>query len=116
MSSGDRGGNRELINIIKSTKTPIICICNDRMKTSVRSLANSCFDLKMPPPTPQDIARRMTQVRDGGELHLSALCVTAFSFPRVAKTQRNRMITAAQKLQTPCNSTPAVLQSCHNVG
>lgn len=26
----DRGGNAELIKIIKTSKTPIICVCNDR--------------------------------------------------------------------------------------
>jgi replication factor C subunit 1 len=30
MSSGDRGGITEIIMMIKNTKVPIICICNDR--------------------------------------------------------------------------------------
>lgn len=30
MSSSDKGGIRSLIEIIKKTKIPIICICNDR--------------------------------------------------------------------------------------
>jgi len=30
MSAGDRGGIKALIDIIKVTKVPIICICNDR--------------------------------------------------------------------------------------
>jgi hypothetical protein len=30
MSSGDRGGVAELNKIIKKSKIPIICICNDR--------------------------------------------------------------------------------------
>ena len=30
MSSGDRGGIAALIEIIKKTKIPIICIANDR--------------------------------------------------------------------------------------
>ncbi|KAI0981023.1 hypothetical protein GJ496_004439 [Pomphorhynchus laevis] len=42
----DRGGIQELISIIKSTKIPIICICNDRQHTKIRSLANHCFDLR----------------------------------------------------------------------
>lgn len=29
-SAGDRGGIAQLISIIKESKTPIICICNDR--------------------------------------------------------------------------------------
>jgi replication factor C subunit 1 len=32
MSAGDRGGITELIQIIKNSKIPIICICNDRYK------------------------------------------------------------------------------------
>ena len=30
MSSGDKGGNKVLIDAIKATKVPIICVCNDR--------------------------------------------------------------------------------------
>lgn len=46
MSSGDRGGNAELIKIIEATRTPIIAICNDRDKPSVRSLSNHCVDVR----------------------------------------------------------------------
>lgn len=30
MSSGDRGGVSAIIQMIKNSKIPIICICNDR--------------------------------------------------------------------------------------
>jgi replication factor C subunit 1 len=30
MGGGDRGGLPELIKVIKTSKTPIVCICNDR--------------------------------------------------------------------------------------
>jgi replication factor C subunit 1 len=43
----DRGGMQELINLIKSTKIPIICMCNDRNNQKVWSLANYCFDLRL---------------------------------------------------------------------
>lgn len=46
MSSGDRGGMAELISLIKKTKIPIICICNDHSSTKVRSLMNYCLDLR----------------------------------------------------------------------
>lgn len=29
MSGGDRGGVQELINLIKNTRVPIVCIAND---------------------------------------------------------------------------------------
>lgn len=30
VGNGDRGGLAALIQVIKDTKTPIVCICNDR--------------------------------------------------------------------------------------
>ena len=52
----DRGGVQELIQIIKQSKIPIICICNDRQHIKIRSLANHCFDLRFYKP-------RLEQVR-----------------------------------------------------
>lgn len=46
----DRGGILELINTIKASKIPIICICNDRQHVKIRSLANHCFDLRFYKP------------------------------------------------------------------
>lgn len=46
MSAGDRGGNAELIQLIKKTAIPIICICNDHSSPKMKSLAGHCMDLK----------------------------------------------------------------------
>ncbi|GAB1600582.1 replication factor C subunit 1-like [Argonauta hians] len=46
----DRGGMAELIQLIKSSKIPIICICNDRQHQKIRSLVNYCFDLRFNRP------------------------------------------------------------------
>ena len=54
----DRGGMQELINLIKSTKIPIICMCNDRNSQKVRSLANYCFDLRFYRPKVDQIKVR----------------------------------------------------------
>lgn len=62
MSSEDRGGMQQLIKVIKTTKTPIICICNDRMKSSVRSLANHCFDLRFHKPNKNTVLKRLMQI------------------------------------------------------
>ncbi|TMW67474.1 hypothetical protein Poli38472_011094 [Pythium oligandrum] len=62
MSGGDRGGTAELIQLIKNSKTPIICICNDRQSTKVRSLANHSFDLRMRRPTKQQISKRLMEI------------------------------------------------------
>ena len=45
MSGSDRGGITKLIQLIKTTKIPIICICNDRNSTKIRTLRNYCLDL-----------------------------------------------------------------------
>ena len=45
MSAGDRGGAAELAQLIKKTRIPIICICNEAQSQKVRSLRNICYDL-----------------------------------------------------------------------
>jgi len=59
MSAGDRGGMQALIAAIKKSKTPMICICNDAQKASVRSLAGHCFILKFARPQRQTIVKRL---------------------------------------------------------
>lgn len=60
MSTGDRGGLAELVQLIKSTKTPIICIANDKYK--VRSLDNHCLRIGFRRPTAQQISAKLAQI------------------------------------------------------
>ncbi|CAJ0647212.1 4967_t:CDS:10 [Entrophospora sp. SA101] len=46
MSTGDRGGTQELIQIIKKSKVPIICICNDNKSQKMKSFTNLCQEIK----------------------------------------------------------------------
>lgn len=62
MSSGDKGGTQQLIEFIKKTKIPIICICNDRQSTKVRTLSNYCIDLRFRRPTAQQAWTRVRQI------------------------------------------------------
>lgn len=62
MSAGDRGGNAALIQVIKKSSIPIICICNDRMSAKVRSLANYCYDLKFVKPSKQEVVDRCRKI------------------------------------------------------
>jgi len=92
MSASDRGGIQELIRLIKVSKVPIICICNDRQSTKVRGqynqslpspmvphwavasshmadylmffsgLANSCYDLRFMRPNKGSIAQHMMKI------------------------------------------------------
>ncbi|XP_069781025.1 replication factor C subunit 1 isoform X2 [Narcine bancroftii] len=58
----DRGGVQELISLIKQTKIPIICMCNDRNHPKIRSLANYCFDLRFQRPRVEQIKGAMMTV------------------------------------------------------
>jgi len=42
----DRGGLQELVNLMKSTDVPIICICNDRFNTKVKTISTHSYDLR----------------------------------------------------------------------
>jgi len=58
----DRGGVAELINLIKNSKVPVICMCNDRNHQKIRSLANHCFDLRFSRPRVEQIKASMMSV------------------------------------------------------
>ena len=58
----DRGGVAELINLIKNSKVPVICMCNDRNHQKIKSLANHCFDLRFSRPRVEQIKAFMMSV------------------------------------------------------
>ncbi|XP_032080112.1 replication factor C subunit 1 [Thamnophis elegans] len=58
----DRGGIQELIDLIKHTKIPIICMCNDRNHPKIRSLVHYCFDLRVPRPRVEQIKGAMMSI------------------------------------------------------
>lgn len=62
VGAGDRGGIAALIKIIKETKTPIICICNDRSNVKIRSLGNHCYDLKFTKPSTEHISKLIDKI------------------------------------------------------
>ncbi|KAG5179647.1 P-loop containing nucleoside triphosphate hydrolase protein [Tribonema minus] len=90
MGGGDRGGRNvaeadvqmrllarsmgELIKLIAITKVPIICICNDRQDTKIRSLVNHCIDMRFKRPVKTMIAKRMKEVaqKEGLDIDLNA--------------------------------------------
>lgn len=58
----DRGGIAALIQIIKNTKTPIICICNDRQSQKLKSLTNYCLDVKFSKPDKRQVTKRLVEI------------------------------------------------------
>lgn len=70
MSSSDRGGIAELIKVIKSSKCPIICICNDRHSQKLKSLVNHCLDMKINRPNKINIVKRLCFIANKEGLQL----------------------------------------------
>ena len=46
MTGSDRGGITALIESIKMTRIPIVCICNDIENQKLKSLLNYCYPIK----------------------------------------------------------------------
>jgi replication factor C subunit 1 len=70
MSAGDRGGVAELIQLIKKSKSPIICLCNDRSNPKIRNLINYCLDLKFRRPDVRQIVPRIKVIAEREGLSL----------------------------------------------
>ncbi|CDU16351.1 replication factor C subunit 1, putative [Plasmodium yoelii] len=62
MSSGDKGGSSAILKLIEKTKCPIICICNDRQNSKMRTLANKCYDLKFTTPNKNSVVKRLLEI------------------------------------------------------
>ncbi|OWF54886.1 Replication factor C subunit 1 [Mizuhopecten yessoensis] len=58
----DRGGLQELVSLIKGTKIPVICMCNDRNHQKMRTLSNYCFDLRFQRPRVEQIKAAMMSI------------------------------------------------------
>ena len=71
----DRGGISAIIDIIKKTKIPIICIANDRQSPKLKSLANYCYDLKFVHPDKRAISIRLGEIckKEGINYEINAL-------------------------------------------
>uniref|UniRef100_F1KTG2 Activator 1 large subunit n=1 Tax=Ascaris suum TaxID=6253 RepID=F1KTG2_ASCSU len=67
----DRAGLSELIQMIRETRIPIICICNDRQSPKMRSLVNYCFDVRFQRPRVEQIRSRMQTIAFQEKLKLS---------------------------------------------
>ena len=61
--------------MIKTTKVPVICICNDRQHPKIRSLSNHCFDLRFPRPKVDQIRGAMMSIcyKEGVKMAPNAL-------------------------------------------
>ena len=99
---GDRGGISALIQIIKTTKTPIICICNDRESRKLASLINHWLDIKFMEPSIKQITARIHQIAKAEGLEVEDSLIH-----RLAEESRRdirQVITQIQFMMTTSNS------------
>jgi replication factor C subunit 1 len=68
----DRGGVAELIQLLKGSRIPVVCMCNDRNHPKIRSLANHCFDLRFHRPKVEQIRVRFPSIIGTSQTMLSA--------------------------------------------
>lgn len=104
MSSGDRGGMAELLNLIKDTKIPIICICNDAGSQKLRTLKSKCLHLVFAPPTGIQLAPRVQQI-----CKLEGLSVDRQTVLKVAEVSRGDVRQILHLLQSWLRSPGAML-------
>lgn len=62
MSSGDIGGTTALVKIIKDTRNPLICVCNDRYCQKLKPLTVSCADIRFYKPLKNAVAKRLLEI------------------------------------------------------
>ncbi len=77
MSSGDSGGVATLVKMIKKSKIPIICICNDRYKPALRTLATQCVCHKFEAPETDAIVKRLEEICESQKMEISPLTLRA---------------------------------------
>ena len=55
----DKGGTTAIIDSLKKTKVPIICIANDKYSTKLKSLVRSVYDIPFQKPNKNQIKNRL---------------------------------------------------------
>ncbi|ODM87148.1 Replication factor C subunit 1 [Orchesella cincta] len=69
-SNEDRGGLQELVELIKTSRVPLICICNERFHSKIRTLATYCFDLRFYKPSLQQLKGLVSKVCFAENIHI----------------------------------------------
>ncbi|MCO5585169.1 hypothetical protein L7F22_039101 [Adiantum nelumboides] len=72
MSGGDRGGVGAINALIKKTKVPIICICNDQKNQKMRPFDKTAFHLKFIKPDVRQVKQRIMTIAFREKLKIPA--------------------------------------------
>jgi hypothetical protein len=60
--AADRGGISQIASFVKTSCIPVICICNDPSKPSLRPLLPHCMHFRMQRPQSEDIVRLLSGI------------------------------------------------------
>ena len=97
----DRGGVGALNDIIKTTKIPIIFICNDKWNAKLKTLSNNCYDLPFSKPDKRFITNRLVQI-----CNKEGLKVAIVGLPNVGKSSiLNSLVKDARAIVTDIPGT-----------
>lgn len=58
MTGSDRGGLQALVGVIKSSKVPVVCICNERESMKLRTLLSHCNPIRLVAPAKELVLKR----------------------------------------------------------
>ena len=72
----------DLIASIKASKLPIICICNDKYKQSLKSLKNHCLEIGWNKPTKVQVAKRLNTIAHAEGLAMNQVRAPLATFCR----------------------------------
>ena len=70
-SGGDYGFISTLVECIKETQIPIICICDDRYNQNIKPILNYCVDFKLIKPSYDDVYRLIYNVVTNENIKIS---------------------------------------------
>jgi len=72
MSGGDRGGVGAINALIKKTKVPIICICNDAKNPKMKPMERTAAQLKFSKPDARQVCQRLMTISFREKLNIKA--------------------------------------------
>lgn len=71
----DRGGVQALIQILKKTLVPIVCIANDGMNKKIQSLRNYVYELKFTKPNLEDVLKRVKVIAEAESIKIDRAAI-----------------------------------------
>ncbi|TIB26034.1 hypothetical protein E3P88_01310 [Wallemia ichthyophaga] len=75
MSSGDRGGVGAMNTLIRKTRIPIICICNDKANPKMRPFQSTCGDIVFRRPEATQVRSRIMSILHREKMKLDPVVV-----------------------------------------